>query len=193
MSPSARERILSAADELFYGDGIATTGVDAVVDRAGVALGSVYNNFGGKDGLVEAYLRRRDHLWRATWERVAADAATPHERVLSVFDALLEWCRDHGSDQGCAQVAGLLQLPAGHPAVAVARSHKEHLTHRLTELGAGLNGVRSVVEDVAIVYEGVLVRLLLGSRPDEAIPRARKLAEIAITAHSGTVTSLGEG
>lgn len=180
MSLSARERILIAADELFYGDGIATTGVDAVVARAGVALGSVYHHFGGKDGLVEAYLRRRDHLWRATWERVAADAVTPHERVLSVFDALLEWCRDQAADQGCAQVAGLLQLPAGHPAVAVARAHKEHLMRRLTEFAAGLSGVREVVENVTIAYEGVLVRMLLGSPPEEAIPRARKMAEAAI-------------
>lgn len=186
MTRSARDRILTAADELFYGDGIAATGIDAVVDRAGVALGTVYNNFGGKDGLVEAYLRRRDHLWRAAWERAAANAATPRERVLSVFDALLEWYQDQRADQGCAQVAGLVQLPAGHPAVAVARTHKEHLVRRLTELAAGLTGVREVVEDVAMIYEGVLVRMLLGSSPEEAIPRARKLAEIAIAARSET-------
>ncbi|MEU7476302.1 TetR/AcrR family transcriptional regulator [Lentzea sp. NPDC042327] len=180
MAPSARERILVAASELFYGDGIANTGVDAVVDRAGVALGSVYKNFGGKDGLVEAYLRRRDHLWRATWERVAADAATPLDRVLSVFDALLLWCRDQGADQGCAHVAGLVQLPAGHPAVEVALAHKDHLVQRLAELAAGLPAVDEVVADVAIVYEGVLVRMQLGADPEEVIPRARKLAETAI-------------
>lgn len=186
MTRSARERILTAADELFYGDGIAATGVDAVVDRAGVAIGSVYNNFGGKDGLVEAYLRRRDHLWRSTWERVAADAATPRDRVLSVFDALLEWCRDQGADQGCAHVAGLLQLPAGHPAATVAHAHKDHLLRRLTEFAAGLAESREVVENVAIVYEGVLVRLLLGSSPEEAILRAKKLAETAIVTQSET-------
>ncbi|KOV85216.1 TetR/AcrR family transcriptional regulator [Nocardia sp. NRRL S-836] len=182
MAPSARERILTAADELFYGDGIANTGVDAVVARAGVALGSVYKNFGGKDGLVEAYLRRRDHLWQATWERVAADAATPLQRVLSVFDALQEWYRGQSADQGCAHVAGLLQLPAGHPAVVVAHAHKDHLVRRLTELAAGLPDVAEVVEDVAIVYEGVLVRMLLGAAPDEAIPRARRLAETVVLA-----------
>ncbi|ANZ41847.1 hypothetical protein BBK82_43870 [Lentzea guizhouensis] len=182
MTRPARERILVAADELFYGDGIANTGVDAVVERAGVALGSVYKNFGGKDGLVEAYLRRRDHLWRATWERVAADAATPLHRVLSVFDALQEWYRDRTADQGCAQVAGLLQLPAGHPAVAVARAHKEHLMRRLTELAEGLDEVDEVVEDVTLVYEGVLVRMLLGAAPGKAIPRARRLAELAVLA-----------
>ncbi len=189
MAPSARERILTAADELFYGDGIANTGVDAVVARAGVALGSVYKNFGGKDGLVEAYLRRRDHLWRATWERVAADAATPLQRVLSVFDALREWYGDRSADQGCAHVAGLLQLPAGHPAVAVAHAHKEHLVHRLTELAAGLPAVSEAVEDVALVYEGALIRMLLGSAPDEAIPRARKLAETAVLARGETSVS----
>jgi AcrR family transcriptional regulator len=178
VSRSARERILDAADELFYGDGIAATGIDAVVDRAGVAIGSLYHHFGGKDGLVEAYLRRRDHLWRATWERVAADAATPRDRVLSVFDALLEWCRDQRLDQGCAQVAGLLQLPAGHPGEAVAQAHKEHLTQRLMEFAGGS---REVAENVLIVYEGVLVRLMLGTPPEEAIKRAKRLANLSLS------------
>ena len=54
--PSARERLLDAADELFYEEGIHTVGIDRVIDRAGVAKASLYSTFGSKEELVRAYL-----------------------------------------------------------------------------------------------------------------------------------------
>src|SRR5690348_10293890 len=58
--PSARERLLDAANELFYAEGVQTVGVDRVVERAGVAKATLYTLFGNKDGLVRAYLAARD-------------------------------------------------------------------------------------------------------------------------------------
>ena len=58
------------------------------------------------------------------------------------------------------------------------------MLRRLTEFASGLKEASEVVENVAIVYEGVLVRLLLGSPPEEAISRARKLAEMVVVAQS---------
>ena len=57
--PSARERLLAAADELFYEEGVHTVGIDRVIERAGVAKASLYNTFGSKDELVRAYLTSR--------------------------------------------------------------------------------------------------------------------------------------
>ena len=54
--PSARERLLTAASELFYDEGVHTVGIDRVIERAGVAKASLYNTFGSKDELVRAYL-----------------------------------------------------------------------------------------------------------------------------------------
>ena len=51
---SARERLLAASDELFYRDGVHSTGIDAVIEKAHVAKGSLYYNFDGKDALVAA-------------------------------------------------------------------------------------------------------------------------------------------
>ena len=66
----ARERLLDAAEELFYERGIAATGVDAVLRRARVAPATLYAHFGGKDQLVASYLQRRHERWRATWDEV---------------------------------------------------------------------------------------------------------------------------
>ena len=56
---SARERLLAAADELFYSEGVQTVGIDRIIEHAGVAKASLYNLFGSKEALVAAYLASR--------------------------------------------------------------------------------------------------------------------------------------
>ena len=56
---SARQRLLAAASELFYAEGVHTVGVDRIVARAGVAKATLYALVGNKDGLVRAYLTER--------------------------------------------------------------------------------------------------------------------------------------
>ena len=56
---SPRERLLEAAGELFYAEGIQSVGIDRVIERAGVAKASLYSTFGSKEELVEAYLDER--------------------------------------------------------------------------------------------------------------------------------------
>ena len=75
--PSARERLLAAANELFYNEGVHTVGIDRVIDQAGVAKASLYNTFGSKDELVRAYLETRHasasrRRWPATTARGGA-------------------------------------------------------------------------------------------------------------------------
>ena len=53
---SARERLLAAANELFYAEGVQTVGIDRIIERAGVAKASLYNLFGSKEELEAAYL-----------------------------------------------------------------------------------------------------------------------------------------
>lgn len=180
----ARERILAAADELFYRDGIADTGVDAVVQAADVALGTVYKHFSGKAGLVEEYLRRRDHQWRSTWEAAIAAAGSPAGRVLAVFDAIGEWARERGLAHGCAQIAALNQLPDDHPGARIARRHKRHLRDRLAELAQeeGYRDPARLALSVSLLYEGALATYITEQRPS-VIAHARRVAEFALGDH----------
>ena len=153
---SVRERLLLAAEELFYSQGIASTGVDAVIERAGVSTGSLYKNFGGKDALVAAYLRERDLRWRAHWETCIAECHDPVDRVLAIFTALSRWAPPTPADRGCAHLAAAVQLAEGHPAIQAALEHKDHLRRRLTELcaDAGVADAEEVACDIALIYEG---------------------------------------
>ena len=55
----ARRRLLAAASELFYSDGMHATGVEAITEHAGVARKSFYNNFASKGDLELAYIEAR--------------------------------------------------------------------------------------------------------------------------------------
>ena len=70
--PSPRERLLKAADELFYCEGVNTVGIDRVIAHAGVAKASLYTNFGSKDELIRAYLERRHTSRRERIEQAIA-------------------------------------------------------------------------------------------------------------------------
>src|SRR6202051_3045155 len=82
---SARDRLLAAADELFYAEGVHVVGVDRIVERAGVTKASLYNTFGSKDELVRAYLENHFRQRQARVAQIVASHTTPRERLLAVF------------------------------------------------------------------------------------------------------------
>ena len=92
-----RERLLAAADELFYREGINNVGIDRVLEHAGVAKASLYSTFGSKEELVRAYLQGRQQARRARIEAAIARHRSPREQMLSVFDAMAEPSRGRGS------------------------------------------------------------------------------------------------
>src|SRR5271170_1082988 len=101
--PSARERLLEAASELFYDEGVHTVGIDRVIERAGVAKASLYNTFGSKDQLVRAYLEGRHAQTSGRITRYLERYSDPRERLLGVFEAQGEMFADPGF-RGCAFV-----------------------------------------------------------------------------------------
>src|ERR1700710_2419973 len=82
---SARERLLSAADELFYAEGVQSVGVERVLERAGVAKASLYNLFGNKEGLVLAYLQARHDGTTARLMAAIERHRRPRQRLLAVI------------------------------------------------------------------------------------------------------------
>lgn len=188
----ARERLLAAAAELFYESGIAATGVDAVLARAGTSPATLYAHFAGKDGLVAAYLEERHQAWRATWDEVLAGRSDPVERLLSVFDAVGRYRDEQGNRRGCAFLAAATELPAGHPGQPWLAADSRLLTERLRELAAdaGLPDADDAAATLLLLYDGALSRYARvattpGLAGDDPVDRARRLAAGWIAAQLG--------
>lgn len=107
---TGRERILSAAYELFSRSGIRAVGVDAITDQADVAKMTLYRNYRSKNELAVAVLALHEERWLKSWIQVEtqARAASPADRLLAIFDLFTEWFA--GDDfQGCPFVRSLLE------------------------------------------------------------------------------------
>src|SRR5258708_31995991 len=83
---SARQRVLDAAAELFYREGVRAVGIDTIIARSGVAKMSLYRSFPSKDDLVAAVLEARDAAYWARWdEALAQHPDDPRRQVTDLF------------------------------------------------------------------------------------------------------------
>ena len=172
-----REHIAAVADRVFYSEGFSRVGIDRVVSEAGVALGTLYNHFGGKSGLVVGALQHREASFFAELERVAADK-TGDDRVLSLFDGLLSWAKDHGGN-GCF----FLRAASDHTddaairetAIAHKRAFLTLIEARLLETGRSPDTAIRLAPGLYILFEGAVAACpVLGD--ERAIEEARDAA-----------------
>lgn len=162
---SAHDRLMQAAMVLFYNQGIGGTGIDAIVDRAGVAKKSLYNNFASKADLVNQYLEARHAEWLALYAARVALADTPEQRVLAVFDAYhdhAEFAYERGF-RGCGLLNAAAELEAGDIGRGAVRRHKEEVEsifarHLADLLQHDPNRVARLAAHFAFLLEGAMSR-----------------------------------
>jgi AcrR family transcriptional regulator len=155
---SARDRLLAAADELFYAEGVHVVGIDRIVERAGVAKASLYSTFGSKDGLVRAYLER--HMKRRQ-SRIAAILAahdTPRERLIAVF-AEVEVLLAGSAFRGCRFISAAAEARPGDAAEVMAEEYRAWLRSVFTDLAkdAGATNAKEFGRQLALLYDGAAV------------------------------------
>jgi AcrR family transcriptional regulator len=162
-----RERLLRAAADLFYREGIAT-GVDKVCQAAGISKRSMYQLFETKDELVAESLARCGPAivagyFPAAGTEPAGKELSPRERILYVFERLEEAASGAGF-AGCPFVNTALELkdPA-HPASIVARRFKQRLTDYFAEQAAlgGATDPETLAKQLTVVFDGSTARAVV--------------------------------
>ena len=190
---SARDRLLAAADELFYEEGIHTVGIDRVIERAGVAKATLYNVFGSKDELIRAYLTAR-HVARQ--ERIRNGLArydTPRERLLGVFDVLGEVFAQPGF-HGCAFLNASAEAAAGSAVAAVSGQSRAWVRSLFTELSqaAGAADPDRLAQQLVLLYDGATVAARMDHDPTAAAA-ARAAATALLDAATGPAAASRAG
>lgn len=180
----ARQRLLSAAAEEFYAAGVTATGIDTLIAAAGVAKGSLYNNFDSKDALVAGYLADRHEEWLGLYRERFAATNGPRERVLAVFDAYADHANSGYRDgwRGCGLLNAAAELPVGHPGRGTVRAHKDEVEAILAEHLAALTpNPAPVAAHLSLLLEGSMAKSgLEGS--DAWVRTAREIAEAILAA-----------
>jgi AcrR family transcriptional regulator len=182
--PSARERILTTAYELFSRHGTHAVGVDAIVAGSGVAKMSLYRNFGSKDELIIAFLKRREELWTREWlqAEVLRRASDPSERLLAIFDVFGEWfARD--DYEGCSFVNVMLEIGDWeHPVRQASVAHLAAIRAFLSGLAeeAGVADPDAFARQWHILMKGSLIAAAEGDA--DAGRRAARMGRLLLDA-----------
>jgi AcrR family transcriptional regulator len=179
---SARERLLAAADELFYAEGVQSVGVDRVIERAGVARATLYNTFGSKEALVKAYLDARH---QGTVSRLTSSIerqTDPRARLLAVFESQGELFSEPGF-HGCAFVTASAEAAPGSQVEAAADDYRAWIHDLFAELAAdaGAADPQALASQLQLIYDGAGLAARMDRNPAVRVA-SRQAAESLLDA-----------
>ena len=177
----ARERILEAAYDLFAHQGTRSVGVDAIIERSGVAKMTLYRHFKSKQDLVLAFLDRRESLWTEDWliREVSTRASDPRERLLAIFDAYHDWFQIEDFE-GCAFINVLLEYQADNPLHVAAAGHLAKVRAFVSELAtqADIEDVPMFCDIWHMLMKGCTIAAAEGNR--QAALQAKRAAKVIL-------------
>lgn len=185
-APSTRDRIIAAANKLFYAEGIRGVSVDAVAEAAGLTKRTLYYHFRSKDDLIAAYLAARDQPNLELFKRWFDEArgGLP-AKVQAIFDNLAASAR-HPKWKGCGFLrtsAELANMP-GHPAIKIGAAHKKKFEGWMAAefTAAKLSGAALLARQVTLLLDGSFATVLL--HRDPAYMEAAGLAANALVTNA---------
>jgi AcrR family transcriptional regulator len=180
-----RERILAAASDLFYRNGIRAVGVEAIAEAAGTNKMTLYRHFDSKDELVAEYLRclaaEAGHFWD---DLAAAHPENPRAQLRGWLAAMEAHVID--TDQrGCALANAAIELPEKeHPARRVIEQFKAAQRDRLIALcgETGADEPELLADELFLLLEGARVSAQ-SVGPNGPASRLVRMGEALIAAH----------
>ena len=181
---SARDRLLEAAEDLAFTQGVAATPVDVILKRANVAPATLYAHFGNKEGLIIQALQRRLSRWDEAWQLAVTEASTPKGRLVALFPALQSYRERVTPARWCAFLGVAAESP--HPGDALQEtlgSDTQLLTSRLHDLAipvVGESAAGGLADQLLLIYTGTLGMILRGVSTADAVALGLKMADLAI-------------
>ena len=163
--PSMRERIIEAATQLFYAQGIRAVSAEKIIAQVGITKVTFYRHFPSKDDLIVAYLERR-----AQWERDAIGGArlAAAGDVCEVFRMIAEGIGGESCSpgfRGCPFInAAAEYADAEHPVRQVVDSHRRWFKAAVEEMlqEIGVTDVSAVADQLLMLRDGAMVGGYLG-------------------------------
>ncbi|MFK4761743.1 TetR/AcrR family transcriptional regulator [Microbacterium sp. ZW T5_45] len=160
---NTRQRILDAANDLFYEHGIRATSADRIIEQVGITKVTFYRHFRTKNDLVVAYLERQSAAEQA-WMNSTVDDGDPLATMHTIAADIGTASCSPGF-RGCAFINAAAEYPDPHDPVRLAvAAHREWMIGFFAGV-AGRAGVRdagSVANQLMILRDGAMVNGYLG-------------------------------
>ena len=171
-----RERLIAAACDLFYRQGIAATTLAHIAEAAEVPLGNMYYYFKTKDDIVAAVVEARTEEIRSATAALQRRHGSPKTRLKALV-AMLSESGETTAEHGC---------PYGTLCSELAKSDKSHpLTAPLMQTlldwteqqfhAMGRRDAHDLALELNIAYQGSAVLTNALAQPELMAYEARRL------------------
>ena len=163
---STRQRILDAANELFYNHGIRATSADRIIEQVGITKVTFYRHFRAKSDLVVSYLEQQSAAEQA-WMRSTVHDRDPLATARTIAAGIGAASCSPGF-RGCAFINAAAEYPDPDDPVRVAvDTHRGWMRDFFAGIAeqAGARDVDSVANQLMILRDGAMVNGYLGDSP----------------------------
>ncbi|MCW2830545.1 MAG: TetR family transcriptional regulator [Aeromicrobium sp.] len=165
-----RERILDAAAEHYYADGIRAVSADRLIAAAHVSKVTFYRHFPTKNDLIAAYLELRAEDERAAVTAQREQHAGDPAAVLRWYADVLHQVSCSPGFRGCPFINAAAELPEDdHPGRTIIGAHRVWLTTQIAELltELGVDGAKARAEQLMMLRDGAMISGYLGTAPEQ--------------------------
>lgn len=160
--PGVKERIIDTASRLFYYDGYNQTGINKIIEEAGVAKASMYQHFRSKEDIAVAYLERKHQAGFVKMAEYVADKSNYKEKTLAAFDYLYDWLSSVNF-RGCVFQNIITDLPKDHikirDKVRNQKNERRNWVQNLIKSGGAYSDVEAekLGDEIMILMEGAII------------------------------------
>ncbi len=158
---SVKERIIETASRLFYFEGYNQTGINQIIEEAGVAKSSMYQSFRSKEEIAVEYLQRRHKMWMGNLSDFVSDKKSGNEKIIGALAYIKDWLEDV-EYRGCGFQNIITDLPKSQNSIAdQVLLHKNELLdwlrQELKEENYNIEELDILAKEIMVIIEGAII------------------------------------
>jgi len=151
-----RQKIVDTAGRLFYTQGYVNTGINQILEEAGVVKSSLYASFRSKEEILMEYLVTAGAATDKAIYNAAHKFTDPKDQVLGVFDDLIRVVQEDDY-YGCAFLNIISEIPKdAKPVVEQIQRQKNGIRRLFASLLAPI-GKEDLANELYLLYDGALI------------------------------------
>src|SRR4030095_10634359 len=180
-----RKKIIDTASRLFYHQGYNATGINQIIDEAGVAKATLYQHFKSKEDLLIEYLEIAFEQTRSQLRHIASMESAAKEKISAIFEYLSENADSEGFC-GCnfLNIAG--EMPVDNVRVYdIIRQQKNETRDFFTKIlksdsrgKTEMQRTKSLADSIYLLFDGALMACKVFGKSWPAVTARKSALEL---------------
>jgi AcrR family transcriptional regulator len=153
---SIRDAVVDTASRLFYRQGYSNTGINQIIEEAGISKSGLYQHFSSKEDVLIAYLNKTGQETVLLLKGAADVETDPKAKMLAIFD-YLEGLVQLTDFYGCHFLNMVYELPKGSERIREEiKKQKDEVRKVFAEIVAPVQQ-EGLADELYTLYEGALI------------------------------------